>query len=120
MILALSKRHGLTLQKDDIDGGIKACLEFSGSKMWSGSGINEDSAKLTLLVDILRKSKTGELTYSECLRKLFGSVSTQDLARLAETMIHTGIIESGKINNELSYKITELGREFLQGIGKKE
>lgn len=117
MIVALSKRHGLELHRDDIDYGIKACLEFSGSKMWSGSGISEDSAKLTIFLDTLRKSPLGEMSHSEMLRRQLGNFNSQDLSRMAESLIQTGIIETGKVGDQLSYRVSTLGREFLKGIG---
>ena len=120
MILSLSKRHNLILERDDIEGGIKACLEFSGSKLWAGSGVSEDSLKITLLMQSLRKAPNGELEVTSILQKHYGDFSSNDLGRMAQTMIDSGLVESSKKNGRAAYKISELGREFLLAVDNRK
>lgn len=120
MIIAMSEGHGLILHKDDIEKAIQACITYSGTKIWSGVGISEDSTKIAMLMETLRKSPEGELGYAELLRRHFQDFSAQDLNRMIETLTTSGLVEVGRKGEKGVMRITKIGWEFLDSLTKKE
>lgn len=118
MIIALSEGHGLILQKEDIEHAIKACVEHSGTKIWSGVGIGEDSHKIAMLMQTLRQVETGELTNRQILQRHYGDFNALDLNRMIETLVVAGLVATGKKGTEAAVRITPEGWAFIEGLGK--
>lgn len=92
MLLSLGRRPMLLLEREDIEGAMRLCLETTSLKPTQGAGISEYAKKTRILLAALETAPKFMLSRAQILSKFYGDFDANDLTRIQETLVQAEYI----------------------------
>jgi len=121
MLLSMSRKLALVLDKSDIQDAIDACIELAGdvNKALMPSGKSEFANKTTVFLQEMLKSPEYEVSRRRFLQKHWGDVDAFDLDRIVETLINAQWLDTRKDGKDTHYKLRATAVEQYLHISQK-
>jgi hypothetical protein len=121
MLLSLSRKTALVLDKSDVQDAIDSCIELAGdvNKALMPSGKSEFAAKTTVFLQEMLRSERYEISRRKFLQKHWGDVDAFDLDRIVETMINAQWLNVRKDGKDTFYQLTDVAAEQYLHISQK-
>jgi hypothetical protein len=122
MLLSLSRKLQLVLDKNDIQDAIDSCIELAGdvNKALMPGGKSEFAQKTVVFLQELLKTEGHKISRRRFLQKHWGDVDAFDLDRIVETLIQNHAITVTKPGKDVMYQLTDATIEAYLHLKKAE
>ena len=118
MLLSLSRNNDLILHMQDMEEAIRLCTEFQSTinQVTAGSGLSSMAPQINYFLSDLIRAQGEPVEHKSIMRRHYGDFTTEELGKIVETMVSTGIVEV--LHDPLRYKLSDKGRIEIGGLVK--
>lgn len=107
MLIAVSRKLELIIQKEDIKEAMDLCLTSSSEvgKITAGAGISVDSAKITMVMQKLLLTEGNTITRLKLLQVHYGDFTALELDNIIQTLEDAGAVKQLRVGKEMHYTL---------------
>ena len=109
MLLSLTKKHELILDKETMEEAISSCLDIASdlNRAIMPAGKSEISGKMVAILQDLINRNGEEVKRRILLTKFYGEVSYQDLDMIIENLKNAQVLETRRHGKDVYYALTQ-------------
>lgn len=122
MLLSLADKPELIIEKGAVNAAIELCLKSAGDagRITQGRGKSESAEGTRIVVNEIAKSKAGNILRTELLRRHYGTFDSNQLDRIAETLVQAEMIEVVGTGRSTTYVAKEKMKTVVDYWNKKK